>query len=121
MNEQVAKLRNDLRGLLADVETVDRPAPTRRTDNGPEWEISETLPRPAVWRVRASDTDGGLIQWQLPECEQISTATLPGDWVALAVPDARRIAVALLAACDWAEECEAGVTHLRPREDGVTP
>jgi len=101
-----------LRAALAAIESVQRPAPTRRHESGAEWEVIESLPRPSVWRVRAHNGERGLISWQLPECERISAAILPGDWSCLAVPDARRLAVALLAAADHAEESGSGQTRI---------
>ncbi|MEU0237746.1 hypothetical protein ABZ234_08645 [Nocardiopsis sp. NPDC006198] len=113
--KDLAQMRSTLRAMLADLDTLDRPAPTRHTPAGPVWEVRESLPRPSTWRVRAHEGEGGLIDWQLPESERISAATLPGDWSMLTVLDARRVAAALLAACDYAEESAQGVVALRAR------
>lgn len=113
MSTDNTELVDLLRAALAEVENTQRPVPTRRHDSGAEWEVIESLPRPSVWRVRTYDGERGLISWQLPECERISTAILPGDWACLAVPDARRLGMALLAAADHAEDISANQSRMR--------
>lgn len=118
-------IRRELRRLTAMVEVGERPKPTRV--NGPghpmpgyEWDLRE-MPRPYgtreyVWVVRTCEEEAvvsdGMVYVSTPE------SMAPGvDFVPMYVPDARRLAMVLLAAADRAEHQAAGVPRLEDRRD----
>lgn len=118
-------IRQELRRLTAMAETGERPKPTRVNGLGHpmpgyEWDLRE-MPRPYgtreyVWVVRTCDeeaaTSDGMVYISTPE------SMAPGeDFVPMYVPDARRLAMVLLAAADRAEHRAAGVPRLEDRRD----
>lgn len=118
----IGEIRRELLRLTAMAGSAERPKPTRI--NGPdesmpghEWDLREQ-PHPYsskdyVWVVRAieeQDTADGLVHVSTPE------SMFPGeDFVPMYVSDARRLAMALLAAADRAEHLAHGVTRLEDR------
>ncbi|OEV10553.1 hypothetical protein [Streptomyces nanshensis] len=115
----LAEIRRRLVDLTAMAGVGERPKPTRI--NGPdesmpgwEWELHEREHpcghRDFIWVIRTVDEQDiadGLIYLSTPE------STHPGeDFVPLYTSDARRIAMALLAAADRAEHQAHGVTRL---------
>ncbi|MEU1098936.1 hypothetical protein, partial [Streptomyces sp. NPDC005877] len=83
---------------------------------GREWVIDHRAHDPYArlersrWQVLARDED------DVAACVYIHTPdSLEGDYVASPTTEARRVAMAILAACDRADELSAGVTHLEDR------
>ncbi|NUS82751.1 MAG: hypothetical protein HOY75_08355 [Streptomyces sp.] len=112
-------IRNELHRLVAIAGSAERPKPTRINDHdhsmpGWEWDLREQ-PHPYgsrdyVWVIRAiddQDTSDGKVYVSTPESMH------PGeDFVPLYASDARRLAMALLAAADRADSVSQGVTSL---------
>ena len=122
----LGEIRRELLRLTAMAGSAERPKPTRI--NGPdhsmpghEWDLREQphphSSRDYVWVVRATDeqdTADGMIYVSTPE------SMYPGeDFVPMCVSDARRLAMALLAAADRAEHLAHGVTRLEDRRKAV--
>lgn len=70
---------------------------------GPEWEIP-TRSRP--WTIRAASTirDSDCVYVNSP-------GNMPGDFDALDTATARGVALAMLAACDYADHVRAGLSQ----------
>lgn len=112
-------IRNELHRLVSIADSAERPKPTRinpadHSMPGWEWDLREqTHPygsRDYVWVIRAideQDTSDGKVYVSTPESMH------PGeDFVPLYASDARRLAMALLAAADRADSVSQGVTSL---------
>lgn len=106
--ETIALLRHQLAGLLSLLDTPSKPHPdaVNGADHnvpGPEW-------RPAKgYTIRVSDPDAGppvTVHVIWPD------AQWSGDMDSIGSQEARRLAMALLAAADWADSLAAGVSHL---------
>jgi hypothetical protein len=117
------QLRIKLRHLVAMADTAERPKPDvinppEHGMAGHEWRvIQDTGVRPPVWVVRAVDE---------PEARDCVYVAQPDpyvsydwerqlDFVAMSPLDARRLAMALLAAADRADHQALGVTRLEDR------
>lgn len=118
-------LRRELRRLVAIADTAERPKPDvinppEHGMAGHEWRIAQEVVlgvRPPMWVVRAVDE---------PETRDAVYVAQPDpyvtyDWeyqlnfIAMRPQDARRLAMALIAAADRAEHLVAGVTRLEDR------
>lgn len=108
----LAGLRREVAALLGQIDTSVKPRPTyiRRPDQlnpGPVWRPAEK------WTVRCIDPDPD------PGSPICVFVTSPDSWEddfrAHSPEEARRIAMALLAAADWADEQQAQVVHLDSR------
>ncbi|TQN30588.1 hypothetical protein FHX37_0470 [Haloactinospora alba] len=119
--DTIGDLRRQLRELLAEADTTELPTPDRINPSdhpmpGPQWEI--TAPhmygrRAALdrWLVR-SLSDASLadaVYLSTPDDSHVE------DVQALRVDEARRVAMALLAACDHADGTREGVAYLADR------
>ncbi|MFC7330796.1 hypothetical protein [Marinactinospora rubrisoli] len=117
----LADVRAELADLIALVDTATRPEPTRTNPAdhpmpGPQWDIAsptEVGRRREMdrWIVRA------VTDPEASDCVYVSTPDYSDveDMRPVAVADARRVAMALLAAADYADERRAGVTRLDER------
>ncbi|RZF02894.1 hypothetical protein [Streptomyces albidoflavus] len=116
-NIPLGEIRRHLHHLVALADTGERPRPTRinGADHpmpGQEWVVVEdvTSRAPHTWWVRTaegSDRTDAAIYLSTPE------SMAPGeDYDSVRTADARRIALAILAACDRADHLHAGVTRL---------
>jgi hypothetical protein len=105
--DAIGALRDQLAGLLSQIDSSAKPRPDKVNGSderlpGPEWERSQ-------WVVRCIDNDR-----MQPTCVYIT----PPHWYherdidALRTDDARKFAMAILAACDWADGIAANVTPL---------
>jgi ABC-type nitrate/sulfonate/bicarbonate transport system substrate-binding protein len=113
--ELLAGLRREVASLLGLIDTSVKPRPfhiraAHESNPGPVWRPAEK------WTVRCIDPDEG---------SPISVfVTTPDSWDddfrAHSPEEARRIAMALLAAADWADEQQAQVIHLDTRRDSGT-
>ncbi|MGW1468471.1 hypothetical protein ACWCPT_29515 [Streptomyces sp. NPDC002308] len=115
-------MRRELQRLVAVAGSAERPKPTRI--NGPEhsmpgheWDVTELAhpytSRTCTWIVRTVDeTDlaDGLVYVSTPESMYPAE-----DFIAMYTTDARRVAMALLAAADRADHVAAGVPRLEDR------
>jgi len=114
----IGELRRELRYLVAMAETGERPRPTRTNPSdhpmpGHEWVIEEErapyTQRRYVWTIRAVDdpdhTDAVFIS-------PADSSYAGEDFTPVTTTDARRIALALLAAADRADHLAAGVPRL---------
>lgn len=115
--EQLGELRAELRELVALAGAAEKPKPDHvlppQHSMGPgrEWVIDyrahDLYDQTRVWQVLARDAD------DIADCVYIHTPdSMPGDYVASPTTEARQLAMAILAACDRAEELTAGVSHL---------
>lgn len=120
-------LRRELHRLVAVADSAERPLPTRHhpADHsmpGWEWDLREQAhpysSREYVWVIRAIDeqnTADGLVHVSTPE------SMFPGeDFVPMYASDARRLAMALLAAADRADSVSHGVSSLSARRTAKT-
>lgn len=118
----LADIRRELHRLTAIASSAERPKPTRI--NGPghpmpghEWDLREQAHphtrRDFVWIVRTADeqnTADGLVYVSTPE------SMYPGeDFTPLYASDARRLAMALLAAADRADHQALDIPRLEDR------
>lgn len=118
----LGEIRQELHRLVAIAGSAERPKPTRinpadHAMPGWEWDLREQ-PHPYgsrdyVWVVRVADeqdTADGKIYVSTPESMH------PGeDFVPMYTSDARRLAMALLAAADRADSVAHGVSSLAAR------
>ena len=120
----LGELRDELHRLVAMADSAERPKPD--TINPPghampgyEWRITQqAVPgaRPPIWVVRTADDAEGadcVYVAQPDPCERDWGHYL--EFCAVPVKDARRLAMALLAAADRAEHLCAGVPRLEDR------
>lgn len=120
-------LRAELHRLVAIADSAERPKPTviysgDHSMPGWEWVLHEQAhpytQREYVWVIRAideQDTDNGMVHVSSPE------SMFPGqDFVPMYSSDARRLAMALLAAADRADSVSQGVTSLAARRTQKT-
>jgi hypothetical protein len=116
------QLRVELRHLVALADTGERPKPTRinpagHAMAGQEWVVDQ--------RIIAKDFHGKPTWWVRTvddaEFEDAVYVSSPDSWhpgddfIAMSVEDARRLAMALLAAADRADHQALGVTRLEDR------
>jgi len=120
-------LRAELHRLVAIADSAERPKPTAinppdHAMPGWEWDLREQKhphsDRDWVWVIRAideQDTADGMVYVSSPE------SMFPGqDFVPMYSTDARRLAMALLAAADRADSVSQGVTSLAARRTQKT-
>jgi hypothetical protein len=117
--ETIARLRDQVAGLLSMIDTAAKPRPTVIT-RAPEPNPGAAWHPVKNWTVRALDDD-----LTIPQCVYVTTPehvrfSTPNDFDAVTTDDARRLAMALLAAADWADGLAAGATPLdgRRAQDG---
>jgi hypothetical protein len=121
------KIRSRLAELIAIADTAERPKPTRvnPADHpmpGQEWTVVEQqhpyTTRQFPWVIRAVDDPeyAGTIYLSTPD------STNPGeDFQPVDLTDARRIALAILAACDRSDHVLYGVTRLEDHRPDPAP
>lgn len=116
----LSELRAELRELVALAGAADKPKPDYELPPkhgmapGHEWVIDyrahDLYDQTRLWQVLVRNSD------EVADCVYIHTPdSMPGDYVCAPTLEARRLAMAILAACDRAEEQSAGVTHLDAR------
>lgn len=115
-------IRNELHRLVAIADSAERPKPDainppEHSMPGHEWRVAQEAPfatRPPLWVVRSVDD---------PETRDCVYVAQPDpyvtydwerqlDFVSMPPTDARRLAMALLAAADRADSVSQGVTSL---------
>lgn len=95
--EAIAELRAQVRSLLGLIDTAKPPPPSGvippgKPNAGPVWKPA------AKWLIRSLDEEGdGFVYVTTP-------LDWAGDYSAMHPDDARALAMALLAASDWAEQ-----------------
>jgi hypothetical protein len=109
--QAVGALRDQLAGLVSQIDSSAKPRPDKvnPADHrlpGPEWHPEKD------WTVRCVDDDEPG-----PVCIYITPPALydDGDLESLRTADARKFAMAILAACDWADGLASGVAQLDKR------
>lgn len=108
--ELLAGMRREVAELLAQIDTSAKPRPTyvrasHQTNPGPVW-------RPAdKWTIRCIDEHDLPCSVYVTSPDQV----WDDDFRAHTPEEARRIAMALLAAADYADEQQAQVIHLDNR------
>ncbi len=118
----LADLRSELNRLVAIAESAERPKPDviNPPDHGmagPEWRVAQEAPfaaQPPLWIVRSVDEE------ETRDCVYVAQPDpyVKHDWerqldfVPMRPTDARRLAMALLAAADRADSVTQGVTSL---------
>jgi hypothetical protein len=116
----LSELRAELRELVALAGAAEKPKPNyalppkHGMGPGHEWVIDyrahDLHDQTRLWQVLVRDAD------DVADCIYIHTPdSMVGDYVCAPTLEARRLAMAILAACDRAEELSAGVTHLDGR------
>jgi hypothetical protein len=114
--DAITMLRDQVAGLLSQLDTAVKPRPDSVTSPGERHPGAQWLPA-KYWMVRTLDND--LAD---PPCVFVTTPQhYDGDFDAIDTAGARRLAMALLAAADRADELAAGVPHLdnhRTKETG---
>lgn len=133
----LAEIRRELRHLVALADSAERPKPDtihppEHAMAGHEWRVAQEAPfaaRPPLWVVRSVDepeTRGSIYVAQ-PDPYVSYDWERQLDFVAMSPLEARRLAMALLAAADRADHLTAGVPRLedhRPtiaRQNGARP
>jgi hypothetical protein len=121
----LAEVRRELALLVAMADSAERPKPTVINSPGHpmagyEWRVDQhVLPgrRSPMWIVRTVDdpetSDAVYVAEPDPYSAYDYEASL--DFTSMSPVDARRLAMALLAAADRAEHLTAGVTRLEDR------
>lgn len=121
----LGELRQELRRLVALADAAERPKPdtinpSEHSMAGHEWRVTQEAPfamRPPLWVVRSvedSETrDCIYVAQPDPYVKHNWESQL--DFVSMQPTDARRLAMALLAAADRAEHLSAGVPRLEDR------
>ncbi|MEV0149081.1 MULTISPECIES: hypothetical protein [unclassified Nonomuraea] len=109
--ELVAELRRQVSGLVAHIDTTGRPAPDHINDRTHRLPGSVWHPAPG-WTVRTVNDESDLdtVFLTTPHMFDVS------DFDAYRVASMRRVAMAMLAACDVAEQRVAGVVVLGGRD-----
>ncbi|MFJ9420746.1 hypothetical protein [Streptomyces sp. NPDC101249] len=121
----LAQLRRELRHLVAIADSAERPKPDLinppdHSMPGLEWRVDQQAPfasRPPLWVVRAVD------EAETRDCVYVAQPDpyVIYDWerdlnfVSMQPSDARRLAMALLAAADRADHLAAGIPRLADR------
>jgi hypothetical protein len=122
----IGEIRRELAHLVAMADTAERPKPD--VINGPdhampghEWRVEQHVRvdrhRPPIWIVRTVDEEEtrDLVYVAEPDPYRVHDWMDRLDFTPMQPVDARRLAVALLAAADRAEHLTAGVTRLEDR------
>lgn len=121
MNEEIARLRDQIAGLLSQIDTAAKPRPNvinkaPHPVPGPEWE--PVSGKYGTYTIRVSDPDEDptvpVVHVVWPD------AQWSGDMDALRSTEARQLAMALLAAADWADGLATGVAQLDGRRPEKT-
>jgi hypothetical protein len=108
-------LRDQLAGLISQIDSSHKPRPDEIVaagdrNPGPVWHPA------GRWTVRALTDDE-----MPPTCVFITSPEhFKFDFDALRTGDARKLAMAILAAADWADGLAAGVTQLDGRRTDLT-
>jgi hypothetical protein len=105
--DPIALLRDQVAGFLSQLDMGQKPRPSKVHESnsempGPEWTPAEG------WTVRCVD-DGvppPAVFINLPGMYS------SGDLIATRTTEARRVAMAILAACDWADGLASGVAQI---------
>lgn len=111
MEEAVAVLRDQLAGLISQIDSSAKPRPNKLNPpdhrlGGPEWHPDKG------WVIRCIDNEPGL-----PTSIYVTSpdAFHETDFFAVSTSGGRILAMAILAACDWADGLASGVTQLDAR------
>lgn len=122
----LAEVRQELHRLVALADSAERPAPTRINPSdhpmpGHEWSVTAHMPKALIdhyyrrerdgWLIRATDSaeDGEFIYVSTPDAMDAE------DFMPIPTPSARKLATALLAACDRADAVRLNVSSLAAR------
>ncbi|MFF5261322.1 hypothetical protein ACFY4C_20460 [Actinomadura viridis] len=111
---QIAALRAQIAGLLSQIDTAAKPRPTAVTWP-PEPSPGATWYPAKSWTVRTIDDDllaPRFVYVTTPEHFRFEASR---DFDSITTDDARRLAMALLAAADWADGLAAEATPLDAR------
>lgn len=119
----VAELRDQLAVVVEQLGPIAPPPHPSRFDrmkgsghDGPVWDVPADghRPRSRCLSVRTVDED------EPPRCVYIEGADFScyGDWTALTTHEARQLAMALLAAADWADDADPLHKRRVARENG---
>lgn len=123
----LAEIRTELARLVAIADTSERPKPdvinpAGHAMPGHEWQIAQhvyaSTVRPPLWVVRtADDSDTPHAVYVAQPDPYVRYEGHEPDFISMLPLDARRLAMALLAAADRAEHLSAGVPRLEDRRD----
>lgn len=122
----LAQVRRELGRMVALADSAERPKPdvinpVGHTMAGHEWRIQQDVNvdafRPPLWLVRTVDDPEtrDCVYVAQPDPYRVHDWLDALDFVAMSPTDARRLAMAILAAADRAEHLTAGVTRLEDR------
>lgn len=121
----LGELRRTLRHLVAMADSAERPKPDVINPPGHgmagyEWRIPQEAPfaaRPPLWLVRTVDNreDRDAVYVAQPNPYEVHDWERTLDFAPLSPTEARRLAMALLAAADRADHLTAGVPRLEDR------
>lgn len=122
----LAEVRRELALLVAMADTAERPKPDvinppGHAMPGLEWRVAQDVPvdrrRPPLWLVRTVDDPEfpDSIYVAQPDPYRTYDWLSALDFAAMTTMDGRRLAMAILAACDRADHLTAGVTRLQDR------
>ncbi|GAA3958182.1 hypothetical protein GCM10023085_45810 [Actinomadura viridis] len=117
--QTIATLRAQIAGLLSQIDTTAKPRPTVVTQH-PEPSPGAAWHPVRNWTVRTIDDDLVEPRHVYVTCPEHGRSGAAADFDALTSDDARRLAMALLAAADWADGLAADVTPLDARRTGTS-
>jgi hypothetical protein len=122
---QLGEIRRELAQLVAMADTAERPKPDVINQTGDmaghEWRVHEHVRvdrhRPPVWLIRTVDDPEfrDSVYVAQPDPYRVHDWLDRLDFTPMTPVDARRLAMALLAAADRAEHLTAGVPRLEDR------
>lgn len=122
----IAEIRRELAQLVAMADAAERPKPDVINEfghamPGHEWRVEQSVRvdrhRPPLWLVRTVDEEEcrDLVYVAEPDPCRVHDWLDRLDFTPMQPVDARRLAMALLAAADRAEHLTGGVTRLEDR------
>lgn len=113
--DPIAVLRDQLAGLLSQIDARHKPRPDELVRDGERLPGPRWLPadRWKLWVITDDqELNGGFIYVTTPQHHELEA---PGDFDPLPTHEARKLAMAILAAADWADGLAQGVTPLDAR------
>lgn len=122
----LSQIRTELRKLLTLADTAVKPRPDRKLPEvhpfapGMEWRVNyradEVYDPNRLWSIIVRDPDdvANTVCIHTPD-------SMRGDYIATSTTEARELAMAILAACDRADQQAAGIPNLADRRPRRTP
>jgi hypothetical protein len=113
--DPISLLRDQLAGLVSQIDSAHKPRPDQIVRDGDKLPGPRWLPvnRWKLWVITEEDElNRGFIYVTTPQHHELEA---PNDFDALHTHEARKLAMAILAAADWADGLGTGVAQLDGR------